>query len=143
MTRIVGWDKGAFPVPFNQLPVFLCLQVVVMGTQKVEKVEHREVGLGPVDAVIALKARTGGTSLYRTGRIEPFQSALLMDGRLPSEMGDTDDRLRFGQDGRDEGTTTLEEVLHRRNRDRPVTDKFTGLSLRRRASQEGIEVHAK
>src|SRR4051794_17691078 len=51
MAGIVRWDEGPFAPPLDQPPAVEALEVVVVGTQAVEQVEHGEMRRCPVDPV--------------------------------------------------------------------------------------------
>jgi hypothetical protein len=75
------------------------LQPVMVGAEHVEKVQHREVCVGPVDAVIPLQVGLGGAAADGAGGIEPLKGGLLVGGRLATEVGHPDKGFSPRQDG--------------------------------------------
>src|SRR5947209_12231451 len=57
MAGIVGWDHGSLAHALDQGPALQGLLVVVVTAVAVEPVEHGDVALGPVDAVVPLGDR--------------------------------------------------------------------------------------
>jgi len=46
---------------------------MVMGAQAIEQVEHGDVALGPVEAVVHLQSSKGGAALCGAGGVEPLE----------------------------------------------------------------------
>ena len=51
---VMRCDHRSFTGPRDQCPTAVCLEIVVVGAERVELVEPRVFGLGPLDAVIVL-----------------------------------------------------------------------------------------
>jgi hypothetical protein len=58
VTRVVRGDQGPFATTVDQHPTIEGLEVVMVGAQPVEQIEHGQVAVGPVDPVIV--QRSGG-----------------------------------------------------------------------------------
>jgi hypothetical protein len=54
MARIVWRHKGSLSPTVDKSPAVEALEVVVVGTQPIEQVEHGEVTAGPFEAVVIL-----------------------------------------------------------------------------------------
>src|SRR5438309_4555516 len=83
---VVGADHGALAAAFHQGPALVALLVVVVTAVAVEPVEEREVGLGPLVAVVPLPHRSP-TALDRAGGKQPLEGALLVGRGAPSGVG--------------------------------------------------------
>jgi hypothetical protein len=53
--EVIWWDEGPLPPPLDQPPAVEALEVVMMGAQPVEQVEHGEVAGSPVHPMIGLQ----------------------------------------------------------------------------------------
>jgi len=76
---------------------------MVKRAQQVEVIEHREVGLGPVDAVITLQVCDAATPKDSTRWVEPLERGLLEGGWLSAEMRHPHQLAALGQNRCDEG----------------------------------------
>jgi hypothetical protein len=126
----------------HEFPAFPGLQIVVVGTQQIQEVEHRVVGLGPVDAMISLEVALGRTALGRAGGVEPLKRTLLVGCCLPAEVGDADHGRAPGEDRGHERVSCRQQLAHGRQRDRSIADQFAGLAFDGRSSQPGVVVDA-
>ena len=89
MTRVagvIGGHERPLAPPVDQGPALVGLAVVVELAQPVEQVQHGDVGLGPVDAVVGLQVggpRPTPLSGARRGTASPGRSAGAALGRRP------------------------------------------------------------
>ena len=117
-----GGDEGPFAGAGGEGPTVVGFQPMVVGAQHVEQVEHGVVGVGPVDAVVALQVGLGRATLGRARGIEPLEGRLLVGGRAAAEVGHPDQGLGLRQDGGHQRLTRVQQVVHGGNRDGPVAD---------------------
>jgi len=91
MAEIVGAHEGPLAPAGHKGPALAGLEVVVMGAEPVEELEHRAVTSSPVDTVVVLQPGRGGTAFGGTGRVQPLQRGLLVGSRAPAQVGDAED----------------------------------------------------
>jgi hypothetical protein len=142
MAGILRWHEGSLAGPGYQGPADPGLEVVVVGTQEIKQVEHGEVGLRPVNPVVALEAGLGWAALHGAGRVEPLERGLLLGGRLAAEMGNAHQVPPSGEDGRHEGVSSLDQVADDRDRDRAISNQFARLPGGGDTSKPGVVVDA-
>jgi hypothetical protein len=116
MSGVVGCDEEAFAGAGHEGPVASGLQVVVVGTQRVQLVQPSMAGLRPGVPVVVFDPGPV-TALDRAGWDGPQQRGPLRGGRSATEVGDVHHVDAVGDDQFDDRFT--KESAGHRHRDRP------------------------
>ncbi len=139
--RVVRGDEVSFTCSFDQGPTFGGLQPVVVAAEPVEQLEHRDVGVRPIFAVVGLQETSPrATALGRTGREEPVESTFLVGVGAPAHVHDTDDLFAVGDDGLQHRVASCDHVAHCFDRCWPKAGYVAYLAVDWVAAQQGAVV---
>ncbi len=141
MSRVTPIDEGPFAPAWDQRPVSLRLQGVVVGAQEVKEIRSGVVGLGPIDSMVPLQSGSNVATLDRAGWVHPFEGGLLVGARSTAQVGDAAEFVGLGQDGGNEWVAGRQQVFDSGHGDRSVADQLAGLAGQGGSSQEAVEIH--